>query len=714
MLQVLIRKGRALAEIVPRPQASPGRVLIKVAYSCISAGTELAALDDSGRGVLRKAVARPARLGRLLSSLRQEGWVRTFRKVRRQMAPPATAVGYSAAGVVAAAGEGVTGFARGDRAAAAGGGFAVHAEYVEVPVNLVVPVPGALGLDDAATVALGAIALHGVRRADLRVGEIAVVVGAGVIGLLSLQLLRASGVRVAAVEVDPRRLRLAARLGAELCVDPIAAGAVTAVETWSGGPGADAVLFTAATAHSDAISQSFRMCRKKGRVVLVGASGLALRREDLYARELDLLMSTSYGPGRYDDSYETQGRDYPYAYVRWTENRNMAEFLRLVAAGVVDVGPLKEGVFPVAEAAKAYACLQTPPRPLIVLLSHGSGELGDETHLAVEPPVTVNSNLAPIASSRVRVGLIGAGSYASGTIVPLLASLGDRYLVRAVAGRAGHRAKELAERCGAGYVTTDSAAILDDADVDLVAIATRHDLHASLALAALRAGKHVLVEKPLAISREQLAEITAFYAAPGGAKPLLLVGFNRRFSRLARAARRCLENRQGPLFAVYRMNAGYLPAEHWVHGVEGGGRIVGEGCHAIDLFTFLTGATVEAIAWDSLAATKGKFRGADNKALTLRYRDGSVCVLAYFALGSRELPKERVEIHFDEKSIVIDDYRRLTTYGFKGPKLTSAQPEKGHRELWLELYEALRRPEPGWPIELWDMVQTTEITLAVK
>lgn len=711
MIQVLLKKGRALPMDVPAPMAAPGSLLVKTVRSCISAGTESAMLVGSGRSLIRKALDQPAKVATVLRLARAEGIMRTVAEVRGalNLAQP---VGYSLAGVVLAVGEGVTGFSPGDRVAVAGQGIANHAEYVDVPVNLAVPLPRGLDFDEAASVTLGAIAMQGVRRADVRLGEFALVYGVGVLGQLAAQMLTAAGARVLAVDLDPARLELARELGAEAAYLP--AEAATALRHATGGHGADVTVFCAATADPTALSQAFALTRKKGRLVMVGVYGRELDREDIYKKEIDFLVSCSYGPGRYDEAYEKRGLDYPYAYVRWTENRNMAEYLRLAATGRVRLAPLLQAVYPVAEAEKAFAALTGPRAPLMVLLDYG--ETVPEGLADLPPPIRRVAVRPPgrAVEGRIRVGLIGAGGFAVGYHLPNLAAMKDRFALRAVCNRTGATARGVAERFGAAYATTDYKEILADPEVDLVMLCTRHHLHGRLVLESLRAGKSTFVEKPLCTRPEQLAAIRAFYEGEAGkAAPVLMTGFNRRFSRHARRLKELTTSRSNPLFLAYTMNVEYLPPDHWVHGEEGGGRIIGEACHALDMFSFLVDAPVRRVSGAGLVPPAGSVLGSDNRALVLEYEDGSLASLHYFSVGSAKMPKERLEVHFDEKTLVLHNFERLEGFGPGAPIQESAVPDKGLAEELSVLADCLSGKTTIWPIPLESMLETTEITLGV-
>jgi predicted dehydrogenase len=693
MKQVLIRGGGVTVEDVPAPAAGPRSVLVRVEWSCVSAGTEGASVAMSGLPLYRRALKQPEHARRVLEIARNEGFVRTYKRVRGQLAA-GLPTGYSAAGVVVGVGAEVEGLAVGDRVACAGAGIANHAELIDVPVNLVVRVPDGVELADASTVTLGAIALQGIRRATPTLGEAVGVIGLGILGQLTVQMLRANGCRALVSDLDPERVAQAVAHGGEDASGDFAERARALTQ----GFGADAVIVTAATASSEPMHAAAQACRRKGRIVIVGDVGLELRRSDLYAKELDVVMSTSYGPGRYDDVYELEGQDYPYGYVRWTENRNMEEYLRLLAAGAVRLHDLPRRTYPVDEAQRAF-----DEKPLLALLEYP--ERVEATRR------TVALRTLPPRQGVVRVALVGAGAFAQGSHVPNLLKLRDRYELRAVVSRTGAAAKAVADRAEAAYATTDLDEVLRDDDVDLVLIATRHDLHAEQVLRALRAGKHVFVEKPLALDEGELEEIEAFY--DGRDAPLLMTGFNRRFSPAAAHARRALAGRTTPLVADYRMNAGYIPLDHWVHGPEGGGRNIGEACHIYDLFVSLVGdAEVEAVSATAIAADGERLAANDNFVATVRFSDGSVCSLTYTALGSRDFPKERMDLFFDGSVIALDDYKSLSVTG-RGSGWRAATQHKGHVEELEALARALRGGGP-WPITLEEQARAMRIAFAVE
>ncbi len=709
MKQALIKKGQVYAEEVPAPEVEEGYVLIKVVNSCVSVGTELSGVTSSGESLIKKALKHPEKVKKVIEIAKTEGILSAYQKIRGKL-ESGSPTGYSVSGVVIGVGKGIKKFKVGDKVTAAGAQCAHHAEYVSVPENLVVKIPEGLSFEEASTVTLGAIALQGVRRIDLRLGEFCVVMGTGLLGLLALQMLKASGIRVIAVDIDERRLAIAKKFGAELIINSSKEDPVKVVINYTGGYGADGVLFTAATPSSEPLSQAFNMTRKKGKVVLVGVAGnpMSIKREDMYSKELDFLISTSYGPGRYDKYYEEKGCDYPYAYVRWTENRNMQEYLRLLSIGAMDVKSLIEKVYPIEKVTEAFEALMvSSPKPLMVILSYG--ELDENKlreYLSHERRIYISKKF--IKKDRINIALIGAGGFATGMHLPILSKLKDKYNLYAVVNRTGHKAKAIAQQFEVVYATTNYKEILEDENVDLVLICTRHDSHAFLTLEALKAGKHVFVEKPLATNEEELKAIEEFFQNAQN-PPLLFVGFNRRFSKYAQEIKKYTSQRINPLFIRYRMNAGYIPLDHWVH--ENGGRIVGEACHIIDLMTFFTEGRIISVCVEELTPKTDYYSSSDNKSIILKYEDGSVAHIDYFAVGSKGYPKEHMEVHFDGKTIVLDDYKSLKGYGVKVKEIKTPKSDKGWLEEWEALYSALK--DGKWPIEFWDMVQTTRVSFLI-
>lgn len=715
MKQILLKKGIARAVDVAVPQLEPGKVLVRVQASCLSIGTELSGLRSSGVPLWKKALVQPEKAVTTLRMVRELGFRRTWSLIeeKKEASHP---TGYSAAGIVIAIASDVKDIALGDRVACAGAQYAHHAEYIRVARNLCAPIPDGVDFESASTVTLGAIALQGVRRAQPTLGETFVVVGLGILGQLTVQMLRANGSRVIGIDTERSRIEKALSLGMKHGVHPEDADTET-VARMTDGYGADGVIITAATPSDAVVSSAFKMCRKKARVVLVGDVGLNLNRADFYVKEIDFLISTSYGPGRYDQRYEEQGLDYPISYVRWTENRNMQEYLRLIADGRVQIAPLVAARYPIEEATAAYAAIGGADKPLVVLLNYPLPE---------EAPAVPDRRLNLRSAScnhegKIRLALIGAGSFARSSHLPNMRALNSLYHLRAVVNRTGPSAKAVGQQFGADYVSTDPAEVLADPEVDAVLIATRHHLHGSLALAALKASKHVLVEKPMTLDPDELAELKIFYADGSGegpnavserGKPILLTGYNRRFSPYAVRMKALVNKRNAPFILNYRINAGYIPQDHWVHGAEGGGRNLGEACHIYDLFTFLADSEITSISAHAIKSGTAHYGRNDNFVATMSFAEGSVATLTYTALGHKDYPKETAELYVDGKIAVLDDYKTLTVLGSNKLSLKTRRQDKG---LMTELEHFAAGIKTGeWPIPWWQQVQVSEMAFAVE
>jgi len=714
MKQVLIKKGAAHAVEVPVPQLEPSEVLVRVQASCLSIGTELSGLRGSAVPFWKKVLAQPQKALAGLKAASEQGIRHTWNLIKEKKEAEHT-TGYSAAGVIVSVGVAIHDLVVNDRVACAGVQYANHAEYIRVARNLCAMMPEELDFEEACTVTLGAIALQGVRRAQPTLGETFVVIGLGLLGQLTVQMLRANGCQVIGTDTERTRIMKALSLGMEHGFHPDDTDSST-VARMTDGYGADGVIITAATPSDTVVSSAFKMCRKKGRVVLVGDVGLHLNRDDFYAKEIDFLISTSYGPGRYDQRYEEQGLDYPISYVRWTENRNMVEYLRLIAQRRVQTAPLVEARYPIKEANAAYASMDGPGKPLLALLIYPPLE---------QAPIILNRrlNLKPVpcgGEGKIRIALIGAGSFARASHLPNIRALDRFYHLRAVVNRTGPSAKAAGQQFSADYISTDPAEVLDDSKVDAVLIATRHHLHGSLALAALKAGKHVLVEKPLTLSRKELDELQGFYredalssnANCAISKPILLTGYNRRFSPYVDRLRQVLMQRTAPFIINYSMNAGFIPLDHWVHGPEGGGRNLGEACHIYDLFTALADAEVSSISAHAIKPATAHYGRNDNFVATLSFIDGSVANLVYTALGHKAVPKETAELYVDGKIAVMDNYKALIVHGAENLSLKTRRQDKG---LLIELERFAQGIRTGeWPIPLWQQIQVSEVAFAVE
>ena len=685
---------------VPLPSVQRGHLLVRTAASLISAGTEKSKVDLGKKSLLGKAKDRPDLVKKVIEKARSEGLMSTFTAVRAKL-ETAIPMGYSAAGTVVAIGEGVSGFSVGDRVACAGAGFASHAETISVPKNLCVKMPDKVSFDEAAFGTLGAIALQGVRLAQPTLGEAIVVIGLGLLGQITVQLLKANGCRVFGVDTDESKFGLACDLGAEQCATPCDAHALS--DQWSRGRGADAVLITAATKSNDPIELAGEISRLKGRVVVVGLVGMDVPRESYYERELTLQLSMSYGPGRYDAEYEERGHDYPFAYVRWTEGRNIEAFLDMVASGSIDLMRLITHRFPIEQGEAAYKLISgdaTEPYLGIVLQYDAEKEFSTEIQLK-----SAGANTA----KAVRIGMIGAGSYARKFLLPNFKSNNAEFC--SIATASGLSARDIGGQYGFALCVSNADQVISDQSTNLIVIATRHDTHAELTRKALEQKKNVFVEKPLAMND---AELDAVIAAANESNGRLTVGYNRRFSPSAKQAMEFFKNRQSPLSILYRVNAGRIPRDSWIQDpIQGGGRIIGEVCHFIDLMHFLTGSVTTRIYAEAIASKNHEVVAEDSVFITLRFADGSNGTIAYLAEGDKTLAKERIEIFGEGKSFVIDDFRRTTAY--KGGKETTKKSmgqDKGQAEEVRKLFSMVLGGGDA-PIALDDLAATTRATFRI-
>ena len=718
--------GELKVEEVPPPALQAGGVLVANHFSLISAGTEQMAVQAASESLVSKARRRPEAVKQVIFQAMRQGVRETMQVVRGRLDKP-LALGYSAAGKVIAVGRQVDDLQVGDPVACAGAQYAHHAEVIYVPRNLCVPIPAGVSFEQAAYVTLGAIALQGVRIADVQLGESVAVIGLGLLGQLTVQLLKAAGCQVLGIDVDAERVALARTLGADRAVvrdEEGNAGKLAA--SFSRGYGVDAVIITAATSSNDPVELAAAISRDKGRVVIVGAVGMNLPREPFYAKELDLRLSRSYGPGRYDPRYEEQGIDYPYGYVRWTEGRNMAAFLQLIAQGKIDPSPLTTHVFPVERAPQAYDLItgKIPERYMGILLQYPS-EISTSARIVLAPRGTGQ------LVEKVCVGFIGAGDFARNVLLPRLQHL-DGVSFRTLVTATGMSARYTGQRFGFATCATDPAEVMNDPAINTVFIATPHHLHAPLVVDALVAGKHVFVEKPLALNQDELSRVVkAFQGANeqiGKAanvhspvadrqSPILMVGFNRRFAPLIHDVKRFIDRQPGPRVIIYRVNAGFIPRDHWIQDPErGGGRIIGEVCHFVDLMAFLVGALpmrvyAEAVSWDDAAQVN-----EDTLLITLKFSNGSTGMIAYLANGDRGLPKERIEIFGGSSVAIVDDFRGAhliaegTVKKIGGGWL--AKQDKGHEAELAAFVRAVRQGEPS-PVPLVEAVAATQTTFAI-
>jgi len=692
------KSGEVSAYDVPAPELRPGGLLVRTQYSAISAGTERATLELSSKSLLAKAKARPDLVKQVIEYASQNGVKAAYDKVHAKL-DTLTTLGYSCAGEVISVADGVHEFRAGDRVACAGGTYANHAEINFVPRNLAVRIPPQVSSAAASLTTIGAIAMQGVRQAEAGIGETVAVIGAGLVGVLTIQILRAAGCRVVAIDLSPQRVKQAAEHGAHLAVaadDPTLASTIKEFSRY----GVDAAILTAATDSAEPAEMAARILRDRGRIIVVGMVGMGVSRNNMYMKELSLTLSRSYGPGRYDPQYEEGGIDYPLGYVRWTERRNMEAFLDLLAAGQIDVTPLLEHRYPIEEGAKAFADLKNGLYTSI-LEYNGASAVSQKNMPAV-------AAARPRIGDEVRIGCIGAGNFASSVILPNLQSIKGVRL-QSVGTTSGAGAAS-AQRAFKFQTAEQPSEVLNDPNVDAVFVVTRHDNHATLTAQALLAGRPVFVEKPLAVNREQLAQLQEVYAAQlqAGRAPFVMAGFNRRFAPFTEKIRQFFAGRREPMMIHVRVNAGFMPHDHWIQAQ--GGRIVGEFCHFVDWARSVIGFPIQSVSASGLR--NGTQFAADNVTVTLKFADGSVANLLYLANGDRSIPKEFFEVFCQGAIARLDDFRTLElARNGKIQKFKSLQ-DKGHRgELQLTI-EAVRDGKPS-PISFEELVEVTETTFLV-
>jgi predicted dehydrogenase/threonine dehydrogenase-like Zn-dependent dehydrogenase len=701
MKQVLqqLGTGRTLLAEVPAPAAPRNGLSIATSCSLISAGTERMLVEFGRAGWLEKIRQQPAKVRQVFDKIRTDGLLPTLEAVRSKLDQPLP-LGYCNVGVVAAVGAEVDAFSVGDRVVSNG----PHAEYVAVPRNLCARIPPGVPDEAAVFTVVGAIGLQGIRLAQPTLGESFVVTGLGLIGLVTVQLLRANGCRVLGIDPDPAKTALARRFGATTVELAQGQDPLVAADAFSRGRGVDGVLITAATKSNEPVTQAARMCRQRGRVVLVGVAGLELDRADFYEKELSLQVSCSYGPGRYDPSYEEQGNDYPYGLVRWTEQRNFEAVLDMMAAGTLDVAPLVSHRFAFDEAPRAYDLLVAEDSPYLgILLRYAERSPGDV------PARRVATGAIAAAAAPAVVGFIGAGNYAGRVLIPAFARAGAQ--LAAIASSGGVTAAHHAAKHGFAEAGTDTKALIDDARINTIVIATRHDSHAALARAAIDAGKHVFVEKPLALTQAELDAIeSAWRAAPAERRPLVMVGFNRRFAPHVVRMKTLLDTVAAPKTFIVTVNAGAVPPDHWSQQMlSGGGRIIGEGCHFVDLMRFLAGAPIAS--WQ--ATTLGAAGGGDKATITLKFADGSHGTLHYFANGHASFPKERIEAFCAGRILQLDNFRRLRGHGWSGfNSMKLWRQDKGQAACAAAFVAAIRDGKLA-PIPFEELLEVSRATVAI-
>ena len=723
MKQVLQSARTGMIEVaeVPAPRVLSGCVLVRIGASLVSAGTERASSDFAAKSLLQKARSRPDLVREVLNKVRRDGVLSAATAVRSRLDQPA-ALGYSSAGTVTEVGEGIADLRPGDRVACAGAGFAVHAEFACVPRLLVARIPSAeVDFESAAFTTIGAVAIHGVRTAEAKLGDVVAVIGLGLLGQLIVQILNAGGCRVIGIDPVQERAQLAAKLGA-LAVTTSEAEFTDLCMRHSGGNGADSVLIAAETPSSGPVNLASEVARDRGVVVAVGTVGMELQRKLYYEKELDFRVSRSYGPGRYDAAFEQKGRDYPIGYVRWSETRNMEAFLQLLADRKVDVKPLITHSFAIENAGEAYELITGKARDphLGVVITYPEkappcrkerDKDGAPAFVSGEGSRRLELVLRRGESSpqgQVRVGVLGAGNFAQGVLIPAIKAAGAQMV--GLCASSGARARASADKFGFAFCATDEEEIFSDVSINAVAVATRHHLHAAQVVRALECGKHVFCEKPLCLNEGELEEIEGAYSRSGGGLRLM-VGFNRRFAAMARRMKDFLSQTGGPLAMHYRVNAGALPKDHWIEDPEqGGGRILGEVCHFVDFLSFLCGSLPTTVSARGLPSAGG---GQDVIA-SLEFGDGSMGTISYLCSGDRAFSKERLEVFGGGSVAVLDDFHRLefVRHGQKNSSRSWLKQDKGHAAEWKAFCESIQSGRPA-PILFEEIAASTRATIRI-
>jgi predicted dehydrogenase/threonine dehydrogenase-like Zn-dependent dehydrogenase len=721
MKQVIqnLRTGETEIIEVPAPVPQEGQALVQNAYSLVSAGTERMLVDFAAQSLVGKARSRPDLVEQVLDKARREGVLTTVEAAFNRLDQPLP-LGYSSAGRIVELGENMKGFYVGQRVACAGGGYAVHAEYAAIPRNLLTPISDQIDFESAAFTTLGAIGLHGFRLAELQLGSYTAVIGAGLLGLLSAGISLAAGCRVACFDIDPERVRFAENLGFQAYPREEAEGITSG---FTGGGGFDGVLICADTTSNDPVELAGKIARDRARIVAVGAVGTDIPRKLYYQKELSFINSRSYGPGRYDPAYEEAGMDYPIGHVRWTEGRNMAAFIELLEYGRLDVRPLITHRFPVDSAQEAYRLIsaKTEEPYLGVLIEYPQSRaevMAGENFRKIQTDIKERTADRYSGQDTVKLGVLGAGNFASAVTLPALKKISGIELV-GIASASGLRARHAADKFGFKYTDSTEETIIEDSEINTIAVLTRHNLHQRQVVAALNAGKNVFCEKPLALNEPQLLKIEklVYGNSPEGSPastqpPLLTVGFNRRFAPLAVRLKQMLKDRSEPVVITYRVNAGYLPRDHWTQDPDiGGGRIIGEGCHFIDFLVYLVGDLPLSV-FSSGIPDGGRY-SEDNSILTFEFPDGSLGTVIYLANGDRSFPKERLETFCAGQVMILNDFRSLeiVSNGKRKAQRSRLRQDKGHRAIWEAFVESLLSGGPP-PIPYTDIFGSTRASFS--
>lgn len=683
------KTGETILEEVPAPQVGRGKLMIQTSHSLVSLGTERMLVEFGKSNLISKARQQPDKVKQVMDKIKTDGLVPTLDAVFNKLGEPLP-LGYCNVGKVIAVGEGVSDFKIGDRVASNG----QHAEFVSVPKNLVAHIPDNVSNEEATFTVIGSIGLQGIRLLNPTLGETVVVVGLGLIGLLTAQLLVANGCKVIGTDIDENKLAMAQKWGI-IPFNPKQGDVVKFVEDQTDGVGADGVVITASAKNNEIISQAARMSRKRGKIVLVGVIGLDISRAEFYEKELSFQVSCSYGPGRYDEDYEQKGIDYPLPFVRWTEKRNFEAILQAISLARIQVKDMISEVVPLDEYQKIYGDIGQSRSIASILKYDEKPQLNPSRNVQLKP--------TNFSAAKGVLGIIGSGNFTKMTMLPALKDSGASY--KYVASNGGVSGTALAQKYGIANSTTDYQEILKDPEVDLVLITTRHNLHAPMVIASLNAGKNVFVEKPLALNVEELNHIIDAQQQSG---KTLTVGFNRRFSPHAEQIKKVVGN--APMNVIATMNAGFIPANVWVHDMKvGGGRIIGEACHFIDLITYFTGSKVKAVCMNAMGVNPEEH--TDNATILLKYENGSTGVINYFANGSKAYSKERVEIYSQERTLVMDNFRKTEGFGTKGFSKLKTSLDKGHKNQFTRLIERTKNGGDAL-ISLDEIVNTTKVSFA--
>ena len=706
MKQILqnLRTGATEVADVPRPQARRGHLLIRTTTTLVSVGTERMLVSFGQASLIGKARSQPDKVRQVLEKIRTDGLMPTLEAVFNKLDQPLP-LGYCNVGVVIEVGEDVTGFTVGDRVVSNG----KHAEVVAVPKNLCAKIPAGVSDEDAAFTVLAAIGLQGIRLVAPTLGECMVVTGLGLIGLITVQLLRAQGCRVLGIDFDAQKCALARELGAATVNLGAGEDPIASAKAFSRGRGVDGVIITASTSSNEPVHQAATMSRKRGRIVLVGVTGLELSRADFFEKELSFQVSCSYGPGRYDPTYEERGVDYPVGFVRWTEQRNFEAVLDMLSSRQIDMQQLVSHRFPIDQAEEAYRLISDSAPSLGILLQYPQGPAGQpDASLARTVAIPATATTATTAAPAT-IGVIGSGNYATAVLIPAFKAAGAR--LRVVGSSGGVTALHAGRKFGFESATTDNAAILGDPAVNAVVVATRHDNHAEMVAAALAAGKHVFVEKPLAIDAPGVAVVEAAQAA----RPdrMVMVGFNRRFAPQVQRMHAMLRTLSEPTAMIMTVNAGAIPAEHWTQDPRvGGGRIIGEGCHFIDLLRFLAGSPITGFDATALDMEPGLIR-EDKATITLRFANGSTGTVFYLANGNKSFPKERLEVFAGGRILQLDNFRKLRGFGWPGfSTMNLWRQDKGQRAMAVAFTDAIARGGSS-PIPFAELTEVARVTIDI-